>query len=77
MSVDLSKEIAAFERQSTSLQSRLGKRWVVFLDEKLQGDFESFAVAVEFAMAKFPDRDFLVRETQAEKVELPFLLVVA
>jgi hypothetical protein len=77
MSVDLSKEIAAYERQLADLRQRLGRRWVVFLDEHLQGDFPSFDNAFEFAMRTFPDRDFLIRDTEAERVELPFLLVVA
>lgn len=76
MSVDLSREIQAFERALPEL-IELGRRWVVFLDAKLQGDFPSFDDAVQFAMAKFPERDFLIRETQPDRVELPFLLVVA
>lgn len=76
MSVDLSREIAAYERHLPELK-KLGRRWVVFLDAKLQGDFDTFDEAVGFAMAEFPTRDFLVRETQPERVELPFLLVVA
>lgn len=76
MSVDLSHEIKAFERQLPELK-KLGRRWVVFLDATLQGDFPTFDDAIQFAMSEFPDRDFLVRETEPEKVELPFLLVVA
>lgn len=62
--MDLSNEITAFERQLPELK-KLGRRWVVFLDQQLQGDFPSFDTAVEYAMAEFPQRDFLVRETPA------------
>lgn len=76
MPVDLSKEIAAFELQLTTLRERIGShRWVVFLDEGCRGDFADFSSAMEFAMKEFPERDFLVREIDAPRAQLPFLMV--
>lgn len=77
--VDLTREVGAFERELPLLRQRFGKesRWVVFLDEELRGDFPSFDAAFDFSMRLFPDRDFMIRNIQPEKLELPFLLVVA
>lgn len=78
MSIDLSKEIDAFQRQLPTLKQNIGAhRWVVFLDQECKGDFPEFSDAMEFAMATFPTRDFLVREIDAPRPQLPFLMVVA
>ncbi len=79
MAVDLTQEIRAFENDLPGLCGRFGDRhrWVIYLDGKLQGDFPSFDEAFDFAMSKFPDSDFLIRDVQPERLELPFLLVVA
>ncbi|MFT3729054.1 MAG: hypothetical protein QM759_14615 [Terricaulis sp.] len=75
---DLSKEIAAFERQLPVLKQRItSRRWVVFLGGECRGDFRTFSEAMEFGMSKFPEADFLVRQIDAPKAQLPFLMVVA
>lgn len=79
MAIDLSREISAYEQDLPKLSDRFGDqhRWVVYLDAELRADFASFDAAFDFAMQEFPDRDFLIRDVQPEKLELPFLLVVA
>ena len=79
MAVDLTREIEAYERDLPTLNNRFGgkHRWVVYLDTKLRADFASFDAAFDFAMKEFPESDFLIRDVQPERLELPFLLVVA
>ncbi len=75
---NLTREITAFERELPSLKARVApQRWVIFLDQELKGDFATFSEAMEFGMARFPDADFLVRQIDAPKAQLPFLMVVA
>ena len=46
-------------------------RWVVFHAEKLEGDFDSFEAAAEFAAKKFGRGPYLIRQVGAAGVILP------
>jgi hypothetical protein len=75
--VDLSKEIEAFLRQRAVLQREHASQWVVFADERYQGAFDQYEGAVRFAIERFRDTPFLVRNVDAENESVPLILAEA
>lgn len=62
MEQDISKEIAAFERQRDELVNHHNGKFVIFKDEKLQGSFDTFDSAAREAIKRFKDEPFLIRQ---------------
>ena len=75
--VDLSKEIEAFLRQRAALQREHASQWVVFADERYQGAFDQYESAVRFAIERFGNAPFLVRNVDAENEFVPLILAEA
>lgn len=67
----LTKEIAAYEQMRNELETdHLGK-YVVVHDEKLEGVYDSFQEAAEYAVRRFGRGPYLIRKVGAGPVVLP------
>jgi hypothetical protein len=69
----LTQEIAAFLRERSTLKETHVAPWVVFAEEKFQGAFDGYEAAVRFAIEKFRDAPFLVRNIDAEDEQVPLI----
>jgi len=74
---DLSAELAAFLRQRAALSSSEASRWVVFAGDKFQGSFAEYEDAARFAIDKFHDSTFLVRNLDVEEEYVPLIFAEA
>ena len=75
MDTALSEEIRAFEQLLPKLRQDCGSAWIVMVDKVLKASFSEFQQAAKFAIDKFPDRQFLIRHTDQQQVDLPFVSV--
>jgi hypothetical protein len=73
----LTNEIAAFLRDRATLKAQQAAPWVVFADEKFQGAFDGYEAAVRFAIERFKDAPFLVRNVDAEDEQVPLIFAEA
>lgn len=71
----LEQEISAFERQRESLEQHHMGKFVVFMDERLAGSFDSFDSAATFAVQRFGRGPFLIRQVGAPPAHLPASLL--
>jgi hypothetical protein len=73
--LDLSRDIAAFQAEKARLFRTYGAQWVVFADAQFQAAFNEFAEAARFALAKFHDQPFLIRRADDRRAAIPMLIV--
>jgi hypothetical protein len=71
----LQTEIDAFERDVGQYRKSWGPSWVVVVGDDARGHFSEFDAAAHFAIAKFPEADFLIRHTDPEPEFIPFISV--
>ena len=68
---ELKDEIAAYDRLRPELEaSHLGK-WALVHGQELQGTFEDFDAAAQFAVEKYGRGPYLIRQIGAPSVPLP------
>jgi hypothetical protein len=75
MNIALSKEIQAFERQLPKLRKDHGAVWAVMVGSNFKAGFREFKDAAAFAIEHFPDKEFLIRHTEEQQAEIPFIAV--
>ena len=71
----LSSQIAAYEKMRNLLETDYFGRWVVFHDEKMVGDYESFEEAADGAVRRFGRGPYLIRQVGAPPMTLPASLL--
>lgn len=71
VSMDVTTEIAAYERMRPTLEATHMGKWVLIHDEKLVDVFESFSDAAEVAVARFGRGPYVIRQVGAPPVVLP------
>ncbi len=67
----LSKEIAAYDRMRSYLETDYFGKWVVVHDEQLVGAYETFQDAAHTAMERFGRGPYLIRRVGAPPLTLP------
>jgi hypothetical protein len=67
----LRKDIAAFERMRSELETRHANQWVVFHDGSLEGVFADFEAAATTAVERFDEGPYLIRQVGAAPISLP------
>ena len=67
----LKKEIAAYEKMRSDLETEHLGEWAIVHDEKLIGTYESFAAAADEAVQRFGRGPYLIREIGAPPTTLP------
>ena len=67
----LDKQIEAYERNRDTLELNYLGRWVVFYDEELAGDHQTFEEAANFAVASFGRGPYLIRQVGASELFTP------
>lgn len=73
--MNLAKEISAYNRLLPNLKVEYGHSWVVFVGDECKGGFAAFDEAAEFAVREFPATHFLIRHTDAVDAQVPFVVV--
>lgn len=73
--MDLAEEITAFHTLLPKLRADHKEGWVVIVGTNCEGSFPTFEAAAQFAVRTFPDREFLIRHTDARVAQVPFILV--
>ena len=71
----LSSQIAAYEKMRNLLETDYFGRWVVFHDEKMVGDYESFEEAADDAIRRFGRGPYLIRRVGEPPTTLPASLL--
>lgn len=74
--MDLTRELEAFQQSKPQLISEFGSAWVVFVLGDLKGHFDTFQQAAEFALEKYSDDRFLIRHTTEPPLKIPFAAVL-
>lgn len=69
--LELSEEIAAYERMRGDLEAKQMGRWALVYDRKLVETFESFDLAASTAVRKFGRGPYLIRQIGASPMRLP------
>ena len=69
--IELDRDIAAYDAMRADLENRSMGEWVVVHSEQLQGVFPSLEQAAEFAVAKFGRGPYLIRQIGSPPVTLP------
>jgi hypothetical protein len=69
----LTNEIAAFLRERAALKAQRVAPWVVFAGEQFQGAFDGYEAAARFAIERFKNTAFLVRNVDAEEEQVPLV----
>ena len=72
---NLDREIQAFESMLPTLRQQVGSVWAVLVDCDFKAGFPEFQKAAEYAVANFPDRDFLIRHTHQHPAHIPFIAI--
>jgi hypothetical protein len=73
--LNLAREISAFNRLLPRLRCQYGHSWVVFVGDDCKGGFSAFDEATSFAFREFPAEHFLIRHTDATEPQVPFVVV--
>ena len=68
---ELTKEIAAYERMRSDLETDHLGEWVLVHDEALVGIYTTFEEAAEEAVGRFGRGPYLIREIGAAPITLP------
>ncbi len=68
---DLDRDIAAYNAMRGELEEKYPRRWVLFHDEKLVADYDTFAAAAQDAIRRFGRGPYLLRQVGAEQPTLP------
>ena len=72
----LDHQIAAYESRQKELERDHSGRWVVFHDESLAGDYDSFEEAARDAVHRFGRGPYLIRRVGEERpLQLPASLL--
>ena len=71
----LSSQIAAYEKMRNLLETDYFGRWVVFHDEEMAGDYESFEEAADDAIRRFGRGPYLIRRVGEPPMTLPASLL--
>ncbi len=71
------EEIAAFHAIRPSVRQERGPGWVVIVGSDLQGVYPDYERAVEAAIEKFPNTQFLIRHTEETPPHIPLVVVEA
>jgi hypothetical protein len=66
----LADDIAAFERMQADLEARHLNDWVVFYRGRFEGVFPDFEHAAEFALDRFDQGPYLIRQVGAGPVHV-------
>ena len=72
---DLSTEIATFLRLLPELRRSHPHSWVVVIGDVLKGAFSTFEQAATFAIERFANERFLIRNTDDAIPQIPFVVV--
>ena len=67
----LKREIAAYEKMRSDLETEHLGEWVLVHDEKLVGTYKSFEAAADVAVQHFGRGPYLIREIGAPPMTLP------
>ena len=71
MPLTLTENIAAYEEMQNVLEAdNLGK-WVLFYDGRLEGEFQEFHEAIEFAVEKWGRGPYLIRQVGQSPFTMP------
>ena len=73
--LELSRQIAAYEKIQPILEMDHFGEWAVFYDEELVGTYGSVEVAIDNASHKFGRGPYLIRQIGAAPVSLPASLL--
>ncbi|MGH7025484.1 MAG: hypothetical protein ACREEB_18100 [Caulobacteraceae bacterium] len=73
--MNLAEEISAFHTLLPKLRAKHQEGWVVIVGANCEGAFPTFEAAAAFAVERFPDREFLIRHTNASPAQVPFIVV--
>ncbi len=60
--LDLSRQIAAYEKIQSDLETDHFRKWVVFYDEELVGTYDTDREAVGTAIERFGRGPYLIRQ---------------
>ena len=71
MPLTLTENITAYEKLQSVLEAdKLGK-WVIFYDGTLEGEFDDFPEAIEFAVERWGRGPYLIREVGRPPFTVP------
>ena len=56
--------------------SQLKNKFLVIKDKQVQGNFDTFERAIEFAVNKFPENDYVVQQAIDESEKINFIYCV-
>ena len=73
--LELSRQIAAYEKMQPTLEMDHFGEWVVFYDEELVGTYESVEVAIDNASLRFGRGPYLIRQIGAAPASIPASLL--
>jgi hypothetical protein len=68
---DVQSEIKAYGTMQADLERKHMGKWVLIHDLKLEGVFDSFEAAAEYAVQHFGRGPYLIRQVGAPPVTLP------
>ena len=71
MATALRDQIAAYEERQQEFEAEHPQKWVVFYDEQLQGFFESFEDAADYAVQHFGRGPYLIRQVGVPVFRMP------
>ncbi len=69
--LELSRQIAAYEKMQPTLEMDHFGEWAVFYDEELVGTYKSVEVAIDNASHRFGRGPYLIRQIGAAPIALP------
>ena len=67
----LDKEIAAYDRMRSHLETEHFGKWIVMRDEELVGSYDDFEEAADQAVRRFGRGPYLIRQVGEEPITLP------
>ncbi len=73
--LELSRQIAAYEKMQPALEMDHFGKWAVFYDEKLVDTYESVEVAIDNASLRFGRGPYLIRQIGAAPISIPASLL--
>jgi hypothetical protein len=68
---DVDKEIEAYNKMQTELESAHAGKWVLIKEETLVNIYDTFEAAAEDAVKRFGRGPYLIRQVGAPPVTLP------
>ena len=65
----------SFQNQLPTIRAEHGAVWTVFAADRVEGAFDAFEPAAEFAFRTLGDQEYLIRHTFEEPDFFPFMVV--